>query len=292
MITKDRIAFNILGGIFIFFIALFCIIPIIMLVSGSFTSQAAIIKEGYRLIPREFALEAYKIIFESPLSVLRAYAITIFVTTTGTLLGLFITAMTGYVLSCKDFKYRDHFSFFFYFTTIFSGGLVPWYIMVVRYLHLKNTILALIIPMLLNVLFIIIMRSFMKNIPDSISESAKIDGAGDFQIFIKLILPLSKPVLATIGLFIALNYWNDWFMALMFIDNDKLYPLQYFLYAILSKMDFINVAAAQSGIPVPSMPSESFKLAMTVVATGPIVFLYPFVQKYFVKGITVGAVKG
>jgi len=136
------------------------------------------------------------------------------------------------------------------------------------------------------------MRSFMKGIPRSISESAKIDGAGDFTIFIKLILPLSKPVLATIGLFIALNYWNDWFQALMFIDNDQMYPLQYFLYAILSKMDFINAAAAQSGIAVPSMPSESFKLAMTVVATGPIIFLYPFVQKYFVKGITMGAVKG
>lgn len=292
MMTKDRIIFNILGGVFILVIVLLCIIPIIMLITGSFTSQTAIIKEGYRLIPHQFSLEAYKIIFQSPVSILRAYLISIVITCFGTILGLFITAMTGYVLSCKDFKYRNRFSFFFYFTTIFSGGLVPWYIMVVRYLHLKNSILALIIPMLLNVIFIIIMRSFMNELPVSISESAKIDGAGDFLIFTRLILPLSKPVLATIGLFIALNYWNDWFLALMFIDNDKMYPLQYFLYAILSKMDFINAAAAQSGIPVPSMPSESFKLAMTVVATGPIVFLYPFVQKYFVKGITMGAVKG
>jgi putative aldouronate transport system permease protein len=164
--------------------------------------------------------------------------------------------------------------------------------MMVKYLKMKNTYTSLVFPLLMNVIYILIMKNFMKSIPDAIFESAKLDGAGDFTIFINLVLPLSKPALATIGLFIALNYWNDWYNAMLFIDKQELYPLQYFLYNILSKLDFINQSASRSGVPVPQMPSEPMKLAMTVVATGPIVLLYPFIQKYFVKGITIGAVKG
>lgn len=291
-VKKDRIAFNIAGYMIVSLFAVFCIVPFIMVLTGSLTSQSSILKDGFRIIPKEFSLDAYRIIFNSPNTVIRAYIITIFVTVTGTVLGLLVISMTAYVLNCKDFKYRNQFSFYFYFTTIFGGGLVPWYIVMVRYLHLKNNLLALILPILLNVFYILIMKTFMKSIPDAISESAKIDGAGDYRIFIQLILPLSKAALATIGLFTALNYWNDWFNTMLFIDNDRMYNLQYFLYQILSKLDFMNIAAAQAGIPVPEMPSESFKLAMTMVATGPIVFLYPFVQKYFIKGITIGAVKG
>ncbi|MEN8904327.1 MAG: carbohydrate ABC transporter permease [Clostridiales bacterium] len=289
---KDRFVFNIIGYFYISIFSLFCLIPFIMVISGSITNQNEIIKNGYNIIPSEISFEAYKIVFKSPDSILRSYGITIFVTVIGTIIGLLFTSMAAYVLSCKEFKYRNYFSFFFYFTTVFSGGIVPWYIVMVRYLNLKNTVLALILPLLLNVFYIIIMKTFMKSIPDAIGESAKMDGAGDFRIFFSLILPLSKPALATIGLFIALNYWNDWFNTMLFIDNDKLYNLQYFLYQILSKLDFMNAAASQAGVSVPSMPSESFKLAMTVVVTGPIVFLYPFVQKYFIRGITVGSVKG
>lgn len=292
IIKKDRIIFNIFGYLILLLFSLFCFFPFLMVITGSFSTQRSIEKHGFQIIPKEFSVEAYNILFDSPATVLRAYGVTIFVTIIGTLLGLFIIAMTSYVLTCHDFKYRNGFSFFFYFTTIFGGGLVPWYIVIVRYLHLKNSILALIIPLLLNVFYIIIMKTFMKSIPDAIGESARIDGAGDFTIFTRLILPLSKPALATIGLFLALNYWNDWFNTMLFIDNDRMYNLQYFLYQILSKLDFMNIAAAQAGIPVPEMPSDSFKLAMTVVVTGPIVFLYPFVQKYFIRGITIGAVKG
>lgn len=292
IIKRDKILFNAGGYIVITFITLFCVIPFTLILTGSITSQSSILRDGYRFIPKEISFQAYQIILESPNMLLKAYLVTILVTLTGSLMGLFLTAMTSYVLVSKDFKYRNQFSFYFYFTTIFGGGLVPWYILLVKYLKMKDTYIALVFPLLMNVIFILIMKSFMKSIPDAINESARIDGAGDFTIFIKLILPLSKPALATIGLFIALNYWNDWYNAMLFIERQKMYPLQYFLYQILSKLDFINQAASRSGVPVPEMPSEPMKLAMTVVATGPIVFLYPFVQKYFVKGITIGAVKG
>ncbi|ANE48344.1 sugar ABC transporter permease [Paenibacillus swuensis] len=291
--TMEKIAFNVIGYGFISAFAALCVIPFIMIVSGSFTEENSIIRQGYQLIPSVFSLESYQFIFKSPSQILRAYQVTLLVTIIGTAAGLFLTAMTAYVLQRKDFRYRNGFAFYFFFTTLFSGGLVPWYILIIKYLHLKDSLLAIILPMLLNVFYIIIMRSFISTtIPDAISESAKIDGAGDFRIFLSIIIPLSKPALATIGLFIALNYWNDWYHALLFIENENLYPLQYFLYNILNSMSFANSAAAQSGVAVVSMPKESFKLAMTVIATGPIVLLYPFVQKYFVQGITVGAVKG
>lgn len=292
IIRKDRVVFNIVAGIIISVIAFLCLIPFVMILSGSLTSQESILRDGYRLIPNVVSYEAYRIIFNSPDNLIRAYAVTIFITVTGTLIGLFLTAMASYVLSSKDFKYRNQISFYFYFTTIFGGGLVPWYIFMVKYLHVKDTYTAMIFPLLINVIYILIMRSFMTSIPSAICESARIDGAGDFRIFIKLIIPLSKPALATIGLFTALNYWNDWYNAMLFIEKDKMYPLQYFLYQILSKMDFLSYVSSRSGINVGQMPSEPMKLAMTVVATGPIILLYPFVQKYFVKGITIGAVKG
>lgn len=292
IIKKDKVVFNIIGGIVLLVISVFCLIPFIMVITGSITSQQSIFRDGYRLLPKVISFDAYKIIFSSPNLLIKAYVVTILITIIGTAIGLFITAMASYVLSCKDFKYKNQFAFYFYFTTIFGGGLVPWYIIMVKYLHMKNNYIALIFPMLLNVFYILIMRSFMKSIPSVIGEAAKIDGAGDFYIFIKLILPLSKPALATIGLFTALNYWNDWYLAMLFIDKPRMFPLQYFLYQILSKMDFINQTASGSGIPIPEMPSEPMKMAMTVIATGPIVFLYPFIQKYFISGITIGAVKG
>jgi putative aldouronate transport system permease protein len=206
---------------------------------------------------------------------------------------LFLTSMTAYCLSRRDFKWRNQFSFFFFFTTLFNGGLVPWYLLLVNYLHLKDTILALIIPLLLNVFYIIVMKSFMSSIPEAITESAKIDGAGDFLIFMRLIIPLSKPALATIGLFIALGYWNDWYNALLFISDEKLMPLQYYLYRMLGNIDGVRKAAAGSGAAITtSLPSQGLKMALTIVATGPILIAYPFIQKYFVKGLTIGAVKG
>jgi putative aldouronate transport system permease protein len=288
----DRLIFNLIGYVVVGLFALICLLPFYMIIVGSVSSQESIIIDGYQLFPKDFSWAAYDLLFESSDTLVRAYGVTIIITVAGTVVGLFMTAMTAYVLNSKDFKYRNQFAFYFYFTTLFNGGLVPWYIMMVKYLDMKNNLLSLIVPLLLNVFYILIMRSFISAIPEAIKESAKMDGAGDFTIFLRLILPLLKSALATIGLFIALNYWNDWFNTMLFIDKQNLYNLQYFLYQILSKLDFINTALAQTGVALPSVPTDAYKMAMTLVATGPIVLLYPFVQRYFVKGITIGAVKG
>lgn len=291
--SSDERLLKIIGYFLLLILSLFCLIPFILVFSASLTDESSIIKDGYQLIPKVFSLEAYHLLFEYPEQILKAYAVTIGVTIIGTVSGLLLTSMTAYALARRDFKWRNRFSFFFFFTTLFSGGLVPWYLMIVNYLNLKDTLLILILPMLLNVFYIIVMKSFMSSIPDAITESAKIDGAGDFLIFIRLILPLSKPALATIGLFIALAYWNDWYHAMLFITNQDLMPLQYYLYKMLGNMDGMRKAMVASGAVVDlQIPTESLKMAMTVVAIGPILLVYPFIQRYFVKGLTIGAVKG
>ncbi|WP_127588878.1 carbohydrate ABC transporter permease [Paenibacillus koleovorans] len=291
---KDTLWFNILGYSFIATAALICVIPFLIVISGSFTSEEMIIRQGYSLIPRDFSLEAYRVLFLAPEKIIRAYGVTIFVTLLGTVASLFFTAMTAYVLYRKDFHYRNAAAFFFYFTTLFNGGMIPTYIVMVRYLHLKDNLLALILPSLISVFFMLILRSFMTgSIPDSLVESAKIDGSGDFHIFVTIILPLMTPALASVGLFIALHYWNDWFSAMLYMQKDTLFPLQYLLYKMISSVQFASaVTAGGSGIPTTDMPQQSMKLAMTVVATGPIILAYPFVQRFFIAGITIGAVKG
>lgn len=292
-VNTDRLLLSVIGYVSLTLLAIFCIFPFILVVSSSLSEESTIIEKGFQLIPTDFSTDAYSLLFKYPEDMLKAYGVTITVTLLGTLFGLFLTSMTAYVLSRRDFKWRGRFSFFFFFTTLFSGGLVPWYLMIVNYLHLKDTLLVLILPMMMNVFYIIVMKSFMSSIPDAITESAKIDGAGDFRIFMQLIVPLSKPALATIGLFIALAYWNDWYNALLFISNSELMPLQYYLYKMLGNMDGMRKAMMASGAVVNSdLPTESLKMAMTIVATGPILLAYPFIQKYFVQGLTVGAVKG
>ena len=290
--SSDKLVFSAIGHVYILIVAALCILPFILIISGSLSNQEAILKYGYSLLPREFSLSAYQIAFEKPQAIVNAYLVTIMTTLAGTAAGLFFTSMTGYVLSRKDFEWRNKFSFFFYFTTLFSGGLVSWYIMIVKYLRLGDSFIALVLPVILNVFYIIIMKSFMTSIPSAVSESARIDGANDFEIFIKLILPLSKPALASIGLFIALGYWNDWFLAYMFIQKDSLFTLQYYLYKIVAGADALAKLSFVPGRDSSAIPTEILKLAMTVIATGPIVLLYPFVQRYFVSGLTIGAVKG
>ncbi|WP_201008678.1 carbohydrate ABC transporter permease [Paenibacillus glycanilyticus] len=289
----DIMLLRFIGYIFISLLAVICFIPFLLVVSSSLSQESSIVEKGYQLIPAVWSTDAYSILFKYPEQMLRAYGVTIAVTAIGTLVGLFVTSMTAYVLQRKDFRWRNQFAFFFFFTTLFSGGLVPWYMLIVTYLDLKDKLIVLILPMLLNVFYIIVMKTFMSSIPEAITESAKIDGAGDFRIFVQLILPLSKPVLATIGLFIALAYWNDWYNALLFVSDEKLMPLQYYLYKMLGNMDGMRKAMVASGAVVTTnIPTESLKMAMTIVATGPILLAYPFIQRYFVQGLTLGAVKG
>ena len=224
---NDSILFSILGYVLITSFSIACLIPFIMIISGSFTAEDAIMRYGYSLIPKKFSLEAYGFLVKSPEAIIRAYTVTIIRTITGTILSLFLMSMTAYVLQRKDFPYRNKLSMFFYFTTLFNGGLVPTYILMIKYLRLKDTFVALILPLLFSVFNMIIIRTYMSSLPESISESAKIDGAGDFRIFIGIILPISTPAIATIGLFSALAYWNDWMYAMLYTQNDRLYPLQH-----------------------------------------------------------------
>ena len=291
---RDVKVFNAISYTVIAVISLLCLIPFLLVLMGSITDEQEIIQSGFSLFPNSFSLEAYRTALKDPMAIVRAYGVTISLTVIGTILVLFIVAMNGYVLQRKDFKWRNKFSFFFYFTTLFSGGLVPWYILMVRYLDLKDSYLAMLLPPLLSVFNIILMKSYLNSIPQSLIEAAKIDGAGDFQIFMKVILPLSKPALATVGLFIAIGYWNDWYNCMLFINNEKLYSLQYYLYKIVNNVEAYKTILSQSGGSIGAaidMPSESLKMALTIIVTGPIILLYPFIQKYFVQGVTIGAVK-
>ncbi len=280
--------------IFVVIIALLGVIPFIMLLSGSFTSESYIVNHGYSLMPKEFSVNAYKTIFENPQRIVNSYAVTIFITVVGTVISLFLTAMTAYVLQRKDFPWRNKISYFIYFTTLFSGGLTPWYMLMMKF-GMKNNLAALIIPHLFSVFNILIVRNYLNGIPHEISESAKVDGANDFLIFIKLIIPLSKPVLATIALFTGLLIWNEWYNCMLFISDQKLYTLQYYLYNMLNNAAAMKELVSGTSVDLSSgaeLPAESAKLAMAIIATGPILLLYPFIQKYFVKGIVIGAVKG
>ena len=284
--------FYILAYVSVGLMALICIIPFIVLISGSFTSENYIRTQGYSLFINEFSTKAYELIFRNPVTVFRAYGISILITGVGTILGTLLITMTAYVICRKDFKYRNHFSFFFYFTTLFNGGMVSTYIFYIQYLKLKDSLWALILPGLFNVFYLLIMRSFVNTIPPSLIEASKIDGAGEYRIFFQVVFPLLKPGLATVGLFMALGYWNDWYNAMLYINSNTKFPLQYMLYNLLQQTQALARIASQSGISVADLPSNSLKMAMAIVATGPILLVYPFVQKYFVKGITVGSVKG
>lgn len=289
---KDVLAFKALGYPILFLFAIICLIPFLIVIGSSLTSESSIIRNGYTIFPREWSFESYKTIFDSPMAIIRAYGVTIFVTVVGTALSVFLNTMAGYVLQRKDFAWRNKLSFFYFFTTLFSGGLMPWYILCVNYLHLKDSIWSMILPGIVSVWNILLVKGFMAGIPFEMTESAKIDGAGDFSIFIRLIWPLSTPVIATICLFTALTFWNDWYNSMLFINNDHLYSLQYQLYKLINDAKAMRQIAAESGMVIDILPIESMKMALTVVVTGPIILMYPFVQRYFVKGLTLGAVKG
>ena len=288
----DRVVMTV-SYLFVGLFAIVCLYPLILTLSVSLSDEQQVIQNGYSIIPQGFTFNTYLYIFvNSGMRVLKAYGVTIFVTVVGTAGSMIITAMMAFALSIKTLKYRNIIAFICNFTIIFSAGLIPWYVVCVNYFGLKNSIAALILPALVNVWNIFLMRTYFSAISPSIYEAAKIDGANYFLIFFKLTLPLSTTALLTVGLMYALQYWNDWWHALMFINDQDLYPLQYFLYTILS-----NVTAISSGRVPPAaaaglkLPLETVKMAVTVITIGPIIFLYSFIQKYFIKGIMTGAVK-
>ena len=291
-INKDGFALRFLFYIVISLFTLGCLFPFALMVISSFMNEKEILSEGYKLFPKELTASAYVFLFKNPKKLIDAYSVTIFITVVGTLFGLLIMSMAGYVLSRKDFKYRNVISFFIYFTTLFSGGLVPTYILMVNYLGLKDNVLAMILPGMVSAWSIFLMRNFMKSIPDSLYESAAIDGAGDFRIYWKIFMPLATPSIATIGLFLSLGFWNEWYNAMLYIQSQVKFPLQFFLQKIVTQANVQLLIQQGAVVNTADIPSESIKMATAVMAIGPIILVYPFVQKYFISGITIGAVKG
>ena len=275
--------------------AVACIIPFIIVISSSFTNEFALSEYGYQIWPTVFDTTAYEYIFRNPEMILKSYGVTIITTVATTVLGVLFMAMIAYPLSRRNCKFRRPLSFYVFFTMLFSGGLVPSYILMTQYLHLKDNILVLIIPSLINAFYVIMIRTFFQRLPESLFESAKIDGASEFRIFFSIAIPLSVPVLASVAFFTAMGKWNDWYTAMLYINDQDLVPLQYMLYRIQNNLQVLLSAMTNvSGIVVDphDLPGNNLIMAMAVVATGPMMFVFPFFQKYFVQGLTVGAVKG
>lgn len=292
-VTGDVIAFDIIGYLMIGVFSIICVLPFYLIIVGSLSSEKALLVHGYNFYIQDFTLEAYKMCFQGSSGILTAYRNTIVLTLIGTVLNTIITTMTGYVLSRRDFRWRNIFSFIFFFTMLFNGGLVPSYIMNIRIWGFKNQWYALILPMMFSVWNMIIAKNYMISLPYEMIESAKIDGANDFVIYVRMILPLSLPCVATLALFSGLAYWNDWMNCLLYINKREMFTLQYYLQELLASIDTIKQALEHtSGATVQQLPEESLKMAMTITVTGPIILLYPFLQRFFVKGLTVGAVKG
>ncbi len=290
---KERISSFFLHTFFILLSAVF-IIPLLSVIFIAFTSEQSISAEGYPFFFREIDLTAFKYVLDNPKTILNAYKVTIIVSFGGTILYLLIASMAAYAISRPAFRFKRSLTFFFFFTMLFNGGLVPSYILMTQALHLKNTYGALIFPLLVNVWYLIMLKTFMTEIPNEIIESAHMDGAGQWTIYSKFVLPLSKPALATVGLLTLLDYWNSWQPAMLYIDDKDMYPLQYLLQVMLRNIIEI-LKDMQNNVSIEGManiPSESTRMAMCILAVGPMLFVFPFFQKYFTRGLTVGAVKG
>ncbi|WP_123043389.1 carbohydrate ABC transporter permease [Cohnella candidum] len=282
--------------VFLMLIALACILPFLLLFMSSIADEQAIIRDGYSLFPSAFSGEAYRYLARESSQLLRAYGITVLITIVGTTAGLILTAMLAFPLSQKSFGPRKPLTFIVFFTILFNGGLVPTYLIYTQYFDMKNTIWALIIPnLLLNGFNILLMRTFFLNsVPDAVIESAGIDGAGQFRTFTSIVLPLSTPILATVGLFQGIAYWNDWFNGVIFITNPAYFSIQNILNRILMDIQFLSSSnmSSQVGDALSAIPGTTVRMAIAVIGVIPILIAYPFFQKYFVKGIMIGAVKG
>ncbi|ERI92258.1 carbohydrate ABC transporter permease [Clostridium sp. YIM B02515] len=294
--TRGERAFSIFAATVITVLALLCLAPLILIFIASFTKESYLVANGYSFFPKALSLDAYYYMVSQSKIILRAYGVSILVTGVGTFLSIIMTAMLAYPLSRKDFKYGKIISFIVLFTMLFSGGIAPAYIMWTRVFHIKNTIFALMIPnYLMNAFNVFLMTNYYKNnVPDSLIESAQIDGAGELRIFFKIMLPLSTPAIATIGIFTGLAYWNDWINGLYYITNPKLFGIQNLLVRIMDNIQFLKSGSATSavGSVAIQLPSNAVRMALAAIGILPILIIFPFVQKYFIKGVVVGAVKG
>ena len=269
------------------------ILPFLMVISVSFTDETALIRDGYGLIPAVFSTEAYKSVFKDPTQILNSYVTTIIFTAASTFLSVLVMGIMAYPLSRPNYKHNRFVSLFVLFTMLFSAGMVPGYLLIVKYLHLNNTIWVYILPGLVSAYNLIVIRTNYKSLPEELIEAAKIDGAGELFICFKIVMPLCKPVLASIGFLFLVNKWNDWMTSMLYITKPQLYSLQYMLQKILNEAQFLKQMADAGTLNAGEVfPTESFRYAMAVVAAGPVLCIFPFFQKYFAKGLTLGGVKG
>ncbi len=287
---RERLFLVLMYAVLIAF-ALFCFIPFWIVFINSFADESLLQTAGYQLLPDKFSLQAYEFLLSGK-QVFRSYGITIIVTAVGTAMGVLVTAAYAYTLSHRRVKYRNILSFLTFLTMLFGAGLVGFYMLIANWLHLKDSIWALILPYLLNPFYAFILISFYRTLPYELNEAATVDGANDFSIFFRIIWPISLPAIATVSLFYALQYWNDWYLSLLFIDNYKMLPLQMMIRQLMSNL---NVMAYVSGSQTQYnavVPTYGMQLAIVCVTIGPIVFVYPFIQRFFIKGLTLGSVKG
>ena len=289
--SRGEILFEIVVYAIAALFCIYCLFPFAIILGSSFETESNFAIYGFPIIPKDFTLQAYKMVLGDS-QIFKAYGVTIFTTAVGTLFSMLLTISMAYPLSLKKIKFRTAITFFVYFTMLFGGGLVPTYLLISKTLNMKNNIFVLILPVAFSAWNMFLMRNFFAGIPHELSESAYVDGANDFQILRKIILPVSVPGIATLSLFYALGYWNQWFNAMLYIEDTNLFPLQYLLMRMLRNVDAMREMARTTGMSVGDLPTNSLRMATTVVAIGPIVLLYPYVQKYFTSGLTVGAIKG
>lgn len=277
---------------FIALVALACLLPLVLVVIVSFTPQSAIAHNGFSFFPESFTTQAYQLMFKNSKQIVNSYTVSIFVTITGTVIATAITGMASFTLANPSVYYRNKIAMYFFATMVFNGGMVPWYI-ICKKIGLTENILALIIPSLIfNPFSMFLVRNYMRELPLSLMESAKLDGANDATIAFRIYFPLSLPIMATIALFYSIAYWNDWWNSIMLVSDTKLYPVQYFLMKLKSDLNMLKSMQGSGIAGGGFIPSDSLQMATAVITIGPIILFYPFLQKYIVKGLVIGSVKG
>lgn len=273
---------------------LLCLIPMVLTISISLSSEHDIVYNGYKLIPENISLQGYRVIFKNPAALIDAYWVTIRITVFGMFLGTWFMSMAAFALSRRDFGWRKVLTFFFLFTMLFQPGIVPRYMLITQYLHMQNTLSVLFLPIMITAWHTILLITYMRQLPFELIESAKVEGASEFYIYLRIAVPLSKPALATIALLLALRLWNEWFSALLFITEQKLVPLQFWMQRVMRNIQFLlaNRDLMGGGINFMDFPTETTRMAMAVLAAGPMLFVFPFFQRYFARGLQVGSLKG
>lgn len=285
---------NPLVHMFFILFGVICIVPFLIVISASLSGETDLAINGFSVLPRKVDFTAYRFLFKNPETIVNAYVVTVLITVIGTFIGVLFMAMAAYCLARSSFRFKKLLTFYIFFPTLFSGGMVPSYIINTQYLHLTDRLLSMILPCLINVFHIIMLRTFFKQLPDALHEAATIDGASEYRIFFRIVLPLSKPVIATVAFLSALAKWNEWYNAMLYVRDDKLVPLQYMLQRMMMNLRALLDAMENvpSAVNINDLPGENLRMAMLVVAIGPMLLVFPFFQKYFTKGMTVGAVKG